>query len=121
MVQCSTVLHVALCVCVYFECIILIVIVSTLNHLHSLQIILRVNCLSTEFSSQKGVTGMPMHFVTDTYEDILRNCTSPVHRAYCKVKMFRDKVIYHHIMSYMYVHVHACCSTEHVCCGYMCV
>ena len=37
---------------------------------------------------------MPMHFVTDTYEDIDRNCTNPVHRAYCRVKMFRDKVIY---------------------------
>ena len=35
---------------------------------------------------------MPMHFVTDTYEDIDRNCTNPVHRAYCRVKMFRDKV-----------------------------
>ena len=65
---------------------------SSIWYLLPLQIILRVNCLSTEFSSQKGVTGMPMHFVTDTYEDIDRNCTNPVHRAYCRVKMFRDKV-----------------------------
>ena len=55
---------------------------------------LRINCLSTEFSSQKGVKGIPLHFVTDTYEDIDTESAEPVHRAYCKVKIFRDKVCY---------------------------
>lgn len=57
------------------------------------QIVLRINCLSTEFSSQKGVKGIPLHFVTDTYEDIETDSAEPVHRAYCKVKIFRDKVV----------------------------
>ena len=54
---------------------------------------LRINCLSTEFSSQKGVKGIPLHFVTDTYEDTDTESAEPVHRAYCKVKIFRDKVL----------------------------
>lgn len=57
------------------------------------QVVLRINCLSTEFSSQKGVKGIPLHFVTDTYEDIETESAEPVHRAYCKVKIFRDKVM----------------------------
>ena len=56
------------------------------------QVVLRINCLSTEFSSQKGVKGIPLHFVTDTYEDVDTESAEPVHRAYCKIKIFRDKV-----------------------------
>ena len=55
------------------------------------QIVLRINCLSTEFSSQKGVKGLPLHIVVDTYED-LETEKEPVHRVYCRVKIFRDKV-----------------------------
>ena len=54
------------------------------------KIVLRINCLSTEFSSQKGVKGLPIHIVTDTYED-LDGDSEPIHRGYCKVKIFRDK------------------------------
>lgn len=54
---------------------------------------LRINCLSTEFSSQKGVKGIPLYLVTDTYEDLDNLETAdPVHRAFCKIKIFRDKV-----------------------------
>ena len=52
---------------------------------------MRINCLSTEFSSQKGVKGLPLHIVVDTYEDIETE-REPSHRAYCRVKIFRDKV-----------------------------
>ena len=54
--------------------------------------VLRINCLSTEFSSQKGVKGYPLHMVVDTYENLDSDTAEPVHRAYCKVKVFRDKV-----------------------------
>lgn len=56
------------------------------------QLVLRINCLSTEFSSQKGVKGYPLHVVVDTYESLDSDTAEPVHRAYCKVKIFRDKV-----------------------------
>ena len=56
------------------------------------QLVLRINCLSTEFSSQKGVKGYPLHMVVDTYENLDTDTAEPVHRAYCKVKIFRDKV-----------------------------
>ena len=56
------------------------------------QIVLRINCLSTEFSSQKGVKGLPLHVVIDIYEDLENEAAEPVHRAYCRVKIFRDKV-----------------------------
>jgi transcription factor CP2-like protein len=54
------------------------------------RVVLRINCLSTEFSSQKGVKGLPLHVVVDTYEDTETEI-EPSHRAYCRVKIFRDK------------------------------
>ncbi|KAI4544697.1 hypothetical protein MJG53_002432 [Ovis ammon polii x Ovis aries] len=49
-----------------------------------------VNCLSTDFSSQKGVKGVPLNLQIDTYD-----CGSPserlVHRAVCQIKIFCDK------------------------------
>ena len=53
---------------------------------------LRINCLSTEFSSQKGVKGIPLYLLVDTYEDIESESADPVHRAFCRIKIFRDKV-----------------------------
>ncbi len=58
----------------------------------SLQIVLRINCLSTEFTSQKGVKGIPLHMVADTYEDFDNEEAEPVHRGSCRIKIFRDKV-----------------------------
>eukprot|EP00731_Ephydatia_muelleri_P030770 Em0022g284a len=55
------------------------------------KIVLRINCLSTEFSPQKGVKGLPLHLVVDTYEDMDTDKCEPVHRGYCRVKIFRDK------------------------------
>lgn len=55
------------------------------------KLVLRINCLSTEFSSQKGVKGYPLHMVVDTFESLENDATEPVHRAYCRVKIFRDK------------------------------
>ena len=56
------------------------------------QIVIRINCLSTEFSPQKGVKGLPLHLVVDTYEDMDTDTCEPAHRGYCRVKIFRDKV-----------------------------
>ena len=51
-----------------------------------------IQCLSTDFSLQKGVKGLPLHLQVDTY------CRGPseseyelVHRSYCQVKVFCDK------------------------------
>ena len=53
---------------------------------------LRINCLSTEFSSQKGVKGIPLFLVAETYEDLDTETAEPMHRAVCRIKIFRDKV-----------------------------
>eukprot|EP00118_Oscarella_pearsei_P016403 m.155984 g.155984 ORF g.155984 m.155984 type:complete len:565 (+) comp38684_c0_seq2:73-1767(+) len=55
------------------------------------KISLRINCLSTEFSAQKGVKGIPLHLQIDTYDDLVNPSVEPVHRAYCQIKVFRDK------------------------------
>ncbi|XP_019765337.1 protein grainyhead isoform X2 [Dendroctonus ponderosae] len=48
-----------------------------------------VQCLSTDFSSQKGVKGLPLHLQIDTYED--PRDTNLFHRGYCQIKVFCDK------------------------------
>ncbi|XP_063928371.1 protein grainyhead isoform X2 [Zophobas morio] len=48
-----------------------------------------VQCLSTDFSSQKGVKGLPLHLQIDTYEDPRDNTV--FHRGYCQIKVFCDK------------------------------
>lgn len=57
----------------------------------SLQVFISVNCLSTDFSSQKGVKGLPLNIQIDTYSYSNRS-NRPVHRAYCQIKVFCDKV-----------------------------
>eukprot|EP00117_Sycon_ciliatum_P010611 scpid71663/ scgid12445/ Grainyhead-like protein 2 homolog; Brother of mammalian grainyhead; Transcription factor CP2-like 3 len=51
---------------------------------------LRVNCLSTEFSPQKGVRGMPLFLQVDTFDNFSADAEAS-HRCYCKIKVFRDK------------------------------
>ncbi|XP_064624990.1 grainyhead-like protein 1 homolog isoform X2 [Lineus longissimus] len=48
-----------------------------------------LHCLSTDFSNQKGVKGVPLHLQIDTFEEVTDRF--PVHRAYCQVKAFCDK------------------------------
>lgn len=50
-----------------------------------------VNCLSTDFSSQKGVKGVPLNLQIDTY-DCGSGTELLVHRAVCQIKIFCDKV-----------------------------
>ncbi|KOX77113.1 Protein grainyhead [Melipona quadrifasciata] len=53
-----------------------------------------VQCLSTDFSSQKGVKGLPLHIQVDTYEEPpphTHTYTPPSHRGYCQIKVFCDK------------------------------
>ncbi|OXB63061.1 hypothetical protein ASZ78_016783, partial [Callipepla squamata] len=53
-------------------------------------VFISVNCLSTDFSSQKGVKGLPLNLQIDTYSYNNRS-NKPVHRAYCQIKVFCDK------------------------------
>ncbi|CAD7015214.1 unnamed protein product, partial [Ceratitis capitata] len=48
-----------------------------------------VQCLSTDFSSQKGVKGLPLHIQIDTFED--PRDAQVFHRGYCQIKVFCDK------------------------------
>uniref|UniRef100_S4RMP9 Grh/CP2 DB domain-containing protein n=1 Tax=Petromyzon marinus TaxID=7757 RepID=S4RMP9_PETMA len=54
------------------------------------QIFVAVNCLSTDFSSQKGVKGLPLSLQIDTYSYSNRS-NKPIHRASCQIKVFCDK------------------------------
>jgi len=56
----------------------------------SFQISIAVQCLSTDFSNQKGVKGLPLHVQIDTYDG--ENDKIPFHRGYCQIKVFCDKV-----------------------------
>ncbi|XP_051892237.1 grainyhead-like protein 3 homolog isoform X2 [Pristis pectinata] len=49
-----------------------------------------INCLSTDFSSQKGVKGLPLNLQIDTY-DCESKSDKPIHRAVCQIKIFVDK------------------------------
>ncbi|XP_017488916.1 PREDICTED: protein grainyhead-like, partial [Rhagoletis zephyria] len=49
-----------------------------------------VQCLSTDFSNQKGVKGLPLHLQVDTFDDI-REGSLPINRGYCQIKVFCDK------------------------------
>ncbi|XP_059157789.1 uncharacterized protein LOC131942094 isoform X2 [Physella acuta] len=49
-----------------------------------------VHCLSTDFSNQKGVKGIPLHIQIDTYEQGPKG-NHLVHRGYCQIKAFCDK------------------------------
>ncbi|XP_046435585.1 protein grainyhead isoform X1 [Neodiprion fabricii] len=62
----------------------------------SAKINVAVQCLSTDFSSQKGVKGLPLHIQVDTYEEPpphphTHTPTPPSHRGYCQIKVFCDK------------------------------
>uniref|UniRef100_A0A8C1S4G5 Grainyhead-like transcription factor 2b n=1 Tax=Cyprinus carpio TaxID=7962 RepID=A0A8C1S4G5_CYPCA len=54
------------------------------------KIFITVNCLSTDFSSQKGVKGLPLMIQIDTFSYNNRS-NKPLHRAYCQIKVFCDK------------------------------
>ncbi|XP_068189057.1 grainyhead-like transcription factor 2b isoform X2 [Antennarius striatus] len=54
------------------------------------KIFITVNCLSTDFSSQKGVKGLPLMIQIDTYSYNNRS-NKPLHRAYSQIKVFCDK------------------------------
>ena len=59
-----------------------------------------VQCLSTDFSTQKGVKGLPMHVQIDTYEDP-RDTPGAVpayHRGYCQIKVGNVLDFFWHFM-----------------------
>ncbi|XP_042357190.1 grainyhead-like protein 3 homolog [Plectropomus leopardus] len=49
-----------------------------------------INSLSTDFSAQKGVKGLPLNLQIDTY-DFSSGNNQLLHRAACQVKIFCDK------------------------------
>uniref|UniRef100_A0A8C1WKC1 Grainyhead-like transcription factor 3 n=1 Tax=Cyprinus carpio TaxID=7962 RepID=A0A8C1WKC1_CYPCA len=49
-----------------------------------------INSLSTDFSSQKGVKGLPLNLQIDTY-DFSSGNNRLIHRAVCQIKIFCDK------------------------------
>ncbi|KAF0044948.1 hypothetical protein F2P81_001477 [Scophthalmus maximus] len=54
------------------------------------KVFISVNCLSTDFSSQKGVKGTPLTIQIDTFS--YNSCSSrPIHRAFSQIKVFCDK------------------------------
>lgn len=55
------------------------------------QVYIGINSLSTDFSSQKGVKGLPLNIQIDTY-DFSSGNNQLLHRAACQVKIFCDKV-----------------------------
>jgi len=57
----------------------------------SAKINVAVQCLSTDFSSQKGVKGLPLHLQIDTYDEFRDPNCPIVHRGYCQIKVFCDK------------------------------
>eukprot|EP00794_Sanderia_malayensis_P007236 gene7236-8044_t len=63
----------------------------TWNPHEKAKVVIRINCLSTDFSPQKGVKGIPLHLQVDTFEDLITPDVDPVHRAFCQMKVFRDK------------------------------
>ncbi|XP_044216236.1 grainyhead-like protein 2 homolog isoform X1 [Thunnus albacares] len=54
------------------------------------KVFISVNCLSTDFSSQKGVKGMPLIIQIDTYS-YNSSSSRPIHRAFAQIKVFCDK------------------------------
>ncbi|KAK1795149.1 hypothetical protein P4O66_010329, partial [Electrophorus voltai] len=60
------------------------------------KVFITVNCLSTDFSSQKGVKGLPLMIQIDTYSYNNRS-NKPIHRSYCQIKVFCDKYLFRHI------------------------
>ncbi|KAK7930677.1 hypothetical protein WMY93_007072 [Mugilogobius chulae] len=54
------------------------------------KVFISVNCLSTDFSSQKGVKGTPLKIQIDTYSYSGSN-RKPIHRAFTEIKVFCDK------------------------------
>uniref|UniRef100_A0A8C6U1V7 Grainyhead like transcription factor 2 n=1 Tax=Neogobius melanostomus TaxID=47308 RepID=A0A8C6U1V7_9GOBI len=54
------------------------------------KVFISVNCLSTDFSSQKGVKGTPLKIQIDTYS-YNGSKRKPIHRAYSEIKVFCDK------------------------------
>ena len=55
------------------------------------QVYIGINSLSTDFSSQKGVKGLPLNLQIDTY-DFSTGTNQLIHRAACQIKIFCDKV-----------------------------
>ncbi|KRX55459.1 Protein grainyhead [Trichinella britovi] len=52
-----------------------------------------VQCLSTDFSNQKGVKGLPLHLQIDTFDEA-QNKNVPFHRGYCQIKGANRKMLH---------------------------
>lgn len=61
----------------------------TWNGRQGAKVLLKFNCLSTDFSRIKGVKGIPLRIAAETFP--LDN-EHQIERSFCKTKLFRDKV-----------------------------
>ncbi len=50
------------------------------------EMIIHIHLIQTFF-----LKGIPLHLQVDTYEDLASPNVDPVHRAFCQIKVFRDK------------------------------
>ncbi|XP_005988842.1 grainyhead-like protein 3 homolog [Latimeria chalumnae] len=57
---------------------------------NEVKVYIGINCLSTDFSLQKGVKGLPLVLQVDTY-DYVSGTNKLIHRAICQIKVFCDK------------------------------
>ncbi|KAF7201664.1 grainyhead like transcription factor 3 [Nothobranchius furzeri] len=60
------------------------------NPLEEAKVYIGINSLSTDFSAQKGVKGLPLNLQIDTY-DFSSGNNQLLHRAACQIKIFCDK------------------------------
>ncbi|XP_076021744.1 grainyhead-like protein 3 homolog [Genypterus blacodes] len=60
------------------------------NPTEEAKVYIGINSLSTDFSAQKGVKGLPLNLQIDTY-DFSTGSNHLIHRAACQVKIFCDK------------------------------
>ncbi|KAL2098457.1 hypothetical protein ACEWY4_004937 [Coilia grayii] len=60
------------------------------NTAEDAKVYIGINSLSTDFSAQKGVKGLPLNLQIDTY-DISTATHTLIHRAACQIKIFCDK------------------------------
>ncbi|XP_048831676.1 grainyhead-like protein 3 homolog [Brienomyrus brachyistius] len=60
------------------------------NTAEEAKVYIGINSLSTDFSSQKGVKGLPLNLQIDIY-DFSSGTNRLIHRAACQVKIFCDK------------------------------
>ncbi|KAH8552014.1 CP2 transcription factor-domain-containing protein, partial [Umbelopsis sp. PMI_123] len=64
------------------------IVTFTWNGRQGAKVLIKFNCLSTDFSRIKGVKGIPLRIAAETH--VIDN-EHQIEKAFCKIKLFRDK------------------------------